>query len=64
MLKSYYNKIINYPIFVISFFILLLVGSIYQSKKFELDASADTLLIDNDPVLLYHLDLIKKYKSY
>ena len=63
MLKSYYNKIINYPIFVISFFILLLVGSIYQSKKFELDASADTLLIDNDPDLLYLRELNKKYKS-
>ena len=63
MLKSYYNKIINYPIFVISFFILLLVGSIYQSKNFELDASADTLLIDNDPDLLYLRELNKKYKS-
>ena len=63
MLKSYYNKIINYPIFVISFFILLLIGSIYQSKKFELDASADTLLIDNDPDLLYLRELNKKYKS-
>jgi predicted RND superfamily exporter protein len=63
MLKSYYNKIINYPIFVISFFVLLLVGSIYQSKKFELDASADTLLIDNDPDLLYLRELNKKYKS-
>ena len=63
MLKSLYNKIINQPLLVICFFLILLGGSIYQSKNFELDASADTLLIENDPDLIYLRKLNKKYKS-
>ncbi|MEL0177388.1 MAG: MMPL family transporter, partial [Pelagibacteraceae bacterium] len=41
----------------------IFLASIYQSKNFELDASADTLLIENDPDLNYLRELNKKYKS-
>ena len=63
MLKKIYYNLLQYPITILLFFILLSVVSIYQFKNFELDASADTLLIENDPDLIYLRNLNKKYKS-
>ena len=63
MLKKIYNNLLQYPITILFFFFFLCAISIYQSKNFELDASADTLLIENDPDLIYLRKLNKKYKS-
>ena len=63
MKNNFYNKILKYPIIIIAFFSTIFLASIYQSKNFELDASADTLLIENDPDLNYLRELNKKYKS-
>ena len=63
MKNNFYNKILKYPLIIISFFFTIFLASIYQSKNFELDASADTLLIENDPDLNYLRELNKKYKS-
>ena len=63
MVGKFYNKILQYPFFILLIFTTLFALSIYQSKNFELDASADTLLIDNDPDLIYLRELNKRYKS-
>ena len=63
MIGKFYNKILQYPFYILLIFLTLFVFSIYQSKNFELDASADTLLIDNDPDLIFLRELNKKYKS-
>jgi len=63
MFGKFYNKILQYPFYILLIFSTLFIFSIYQSKNFELDASADTLLIDNDPDLIYLRELNKKYKS-
>ena len=63
MFKLFYNKVLNYPYLLIILFLALLSYSVYQSKNFELDASADTLLIENDPDLIFLRELNKKYKS-
>ena len=63
MKNNFYNKILKYPFIIIVFFSTIFLASIYQSKNFELDASADTLLIENDPDLNYLRELNKKYKS-
>ena len=63
MFKLFYNKVLNYPYLLIILFLTLLSYSVYQSKNFELDASADTLLIENDPDLIFLRELNKKYKS-
>ena len=63
MLKKIYNNFLQYPLTIIFLFFFFSVISIYQSKNFELDASADTLLIENDPDLIYLRELNKKYKS-
>ncbi len=63
MFLNLYKQIINFPKLIILLFLILVSASIYQSKNFKLDASADTLLIENDPDLLYLRELNKKYKS-
>ena len=63
MLKKIYTNLLKYPLSIISIFFLIFLGSIYQSKNFELDASSDTLLIENDPDLVYLRELNKRYKS-
>lgn len=63
MLKKIYNNFLQFPIVTLFLFFFFSAISIYQSKNFELDASADTLLIENDPDLIYLRKLNKKYKS-
>ncbi len=63
MLKNIYNNSLQYPLTILFLFFFFSAISIYQSKNFELDASADTLLIENDPDLIYLRELNKKYKS-
>ena len=63
MLKKIYNGFLQYPLTILFLFFFFSIISIYQSKNFELDASADTLLIENDPDLIYLRELNKKYKS-
>ena len=63
MFKKIYNNFLQYPFTILFLFFFFSVISIYQSKNFELDASADTLLIENDPDLIYLRELNKKYKS-
>ena len=63
MIKKIYNGLLQFPLTIIFLFFIFSAISIYQSKNFELDASADTLLIENDPDLIYLRELNKKYKS-
>ena len=45
------------------FLLILLSLAFYQSKKFQLDASADTLLVENDPDLNYLRSVNERYAS-
>ena len=63
MLKKFIIIFYNTHLLLYFFFFFFSIISIYQSKNFELDASADTLLIENDPDLIYLRELNKKYKS-
>ena len=63
-LSDLYKKtIIEKPKFVLSILIILLLYFSYYSKNFQLDASSDTLLLENDPDLNYLREVNKKYKS-
>ena len=57
----YQNNIIKKPkaILAILIFFLLIFG--YYTKDFKLDASADTLLIENDPDLEYLREVSSKF---
>ena len=62
-ISSIYKKILEQPKLILIFLLILLSISFYQSKKFQLDASADTLLIENDPDLNYLRSVNERYAS-
>ena len=61
--KIYKNLIIDKPRLTISILILLLLSFGYFTKNFQLDASSDTLLLENDPDLKFLREVNKKYGS-
>jgi len=61
--KIYKNLIIEKPKLVLVLLISFLLGFGYFSKDFQLDASSDTLLLENDPDLKYLREVNKKYGS-
>ena len=64
MFSQFYRKNIIYrPKLTILLLLLLLVGFGYYSKDFKLDASSDTLLLENDPDLKYLREVNDRYGS-
>ena len=61
--KIYKSSIIEKPKFTLLILIILLLGFGYFSKNFQLDASSDTLLLENDPDLKYLREVNSKYGS-
>ena len=61
--KIYKNLIIEKPKFTLSILIFLLLSFGYFAKDFQLDASSDTLLLENDPDLKYLREVNTKYGS-
>ena len=59
----YERYILHNPIRVLLFLALILSFSIVNIKYFELDASADTLILDDDEDLKIFRDTNEKYKS-
>ncbi len=59
----YKNIVIKKPKITLLFLIIFLVSFGYNSKNFQLDASSDTLLLENDPDLKYLREVNKKYGS-
>ena len=52
MFSNIYKKIVvDFSKITIFFIGLLIIFSLYQSKKFNLDASSDALLLEGDPDL-------------
>ena len=64
MFSQFYQKnIIDKPKLVNLLLFLFLFGFGYYSKDFKLDASADTLLLENDPDLKYLREINERYGS-
>jgi len=61
--KIYKSSIIEKPKFTLSVLIILLLSFGYFTKDFQLDASSDTLLLENDPDLKYLREVNTKYGS-
>ena len=61
--KIYRNSIIEKPKFTLLILVILLLIFGYFSKNFQLDASSDTLLLENDPDLKYLREVNTKYGS-
>ena len=62
-MQIYFKKILQYPKFILIFFLSLFIASVYFSKNFDLDASAQSLLLENDPDLKYLRELNERYGS-
>ena len=61
--KIYKNSIIEKPRFTLLILFILLLSFGYFTKDFQLDASSDTLLLENDPDLKYLREVNSKYGS-
>ena len=61
--QFYQNIILKNPKAVFIFLLITLVTFGYYSKDFKLDASSETLLIENDPDLKYLKEITKRYGS-
>jgi len=61
--KIYKKSIIDRPKFTLLILTVLLLSFGYFSKNFQLDASSDTLLLENDPDLKYLREVNAKYAS-
>ena len=59
--KLYKKLVIEKPKFTLALLLILLLTFGYYSKNFQLDASSDTLLLENDPDLKYLREVNKKY---
>jgi len=61
--KIYKNLVIEKPKLILLILTILLLSFGYFSKDFKLDASSDTLLLENDPDLKYLREVNSKYGS-
>ena len=61
--KIYKNSIIEKPKITLLILSILLLSFGYFAKNFQLDASSDTLLLENDPDLKYLREVNSKYGS-
>ena len=61
--KIYESSIIEKPKFTLLVLIILLLSFGYFAKDFQLDASSDTLLLENDPDLKYLREVNTKFGS-
>ena len=59
----YKNSVIQKPRLTLSILIILLLSFSYFAKDFQLDASSDSLLLENDPDLKYLREVNSKYGS-
>ncbi len=59
----YKSTVIQKPKITLLILVVLLLSFGYYSKNFQLDASSDTLLLENDPDLKYLREVNKKYGS-
>ena len=59
----YKSSVIQKPKFTLFILALVLLTFVYFTKNFQLDASSDTLLLENDPDLKYLREVNSKYGS-
>ena len=62
MVKKFYDSVIlKYPVKVLLLLLLIISTLTYQATKLEIDASAETLLLDDDKDLKFAREVSKRY---
>ena len=59
----YQKTVLKNPKAIFLLLVVALIGFGFFSKDFKLDASSDTLLIENDPDLKYLKEITEGYSS-
>ena len=62
-INQLYKKILERPKLILITLIIIFSFSIFNAKNFQLDASADSLLLENDPDLNYLRSVNERYSS-
>lgn len=62
-INQLYKKFLESPKLILITLILIFSFSVYNAKNFQLDASADSLLLENDPDLNYLRSVNERYSS-
>ena len=60
--KLYKSSVLDHPVLMISFLVMVLFFGAYYSRDFKLDASADTLILENDADLKVLREINDRYK--
>ena len=59
--RLYQNTVLENPKLILALLILILLFFGYNTKNFKLDASSDTLILENDPDLEYLQEISSRY---
>ena len=62
-INQLYKRFLERPKLILVTLILIFSFSVYNAKNFQLDASADSLLLENDPDLNYLRSIKERYSS-
>ena len=63
MIDGYFKWVVEKPLWALTFVVLVVVGFSFQIPKFKLDASAESLVLENDNALEYYRKISKTYGS-
>ncbi|EKF75019.1 transporter [Alcanivorax hongdengensis A-11-3] len=58
---GYCRAVLAHPVVWLVLLALLCAGAAWQARDFHIDASADSLVLENDKALEYYRDIAKKY---
>ena len=63
MVDGYFKWVVEKPLWALIFVVLVVAGFSYHIPKFKLDASAESLVLENDDALEYYRKISKVYGS-
>jgi len=63
LIQLYEALVLDRPWLILGLLAILVAGAGYYSKEFRLDASADTLVLENDSALRYYRSISARYGS-
>ena len=63
LVNGFHRAVLGHPFVVVGMVLLLVVGAVHQARHFELDASAESLLLEDDQDLAAYRDIRRQYGS-
>ncbi len=63
LVNGFYRTVLAHPLVSVALVLLLLGGAAYQARHFELDASAESLMLEDDQDLATYREIRQRYGS-